>query len=249
MTIRRPAAVPNQPHLPFTGGAAGESLNETRSLRRPLPSRGVNEASRTRPPATVTALRRSVPCASGWALGIPVEIHFEGGVGRAAVALHELHQLAEDGLDTAGGDALLAVATAADLLAERLHGEPGNSDVAIAVGTALSQVGCAALSISGSADSAVVIRRGDSHVAVGTACERVDGGGDVATASSSTAAASVRVARSVLRQPSGRIASLRPRGSVLLIRSDGTVESGSVGRGLKSVVAPNQSPWPQIGPI
>lgn len=189
------------------------------------------ESTRTQPVeatigrlALVTPIRRSTPCASGWALGIPVEIHLEASVGRAAVALHELHQLAEDCLARNQDDVLMAVATAADELAERLHDEPGVGDVSIAVGTALSNVGSATICSNRSCDSAVVLRRGNDRTAIGTAFEHQGGGGDVATATSSTAAASVRVARSVLLERPGRMASIRPRGSVLLIRADGSIE-------------------------
>ena len=141
-------------------------------------------------------MRRTIPCASGMTFGISVEIHHGSSPGRAALALHELHELAEHYM-AAGSDPMLAIAEGADALIDRL-GLESNDDVSVSIGVALSAVGRSTFRTSERApESAMIVRRGPLRVAVGTSSDVV--GGPVATVTRASASASLASARSALQ--------------------------------------------------
>jgi hypothetical protein len=167
--------------------------------------------------ARVIPLRRTVPCASGAIFDIAVEIHLGGSVGRAALALHELHDLAERELDESG-DKMLALAEAADELLDRLLVEHLD-DVSIAIGVALSPVGRAALQIKPQRnETTVLVNRSHLRLAMSTAS--TGAGRPVATLSRPSASASLRGARLALNGYSGSDAF---GSDALVIDSDGTL--------------------------
>jgi hypothetical protein len=153
--------------------------------------------------ARVIPLRRTVPCASGTIFGIAVEIHLGGSVGRAALALHELHDLAERELEESG-DAMLAVVEAADGLLDRMIAERLD-DVSIAVGVALSPVGRAAIQIKPRNQTEVQPQRFEttvlvhrSHLRLAMSTTSKGEGMPIATLSRPSASASLRGARLAL---------------------------------------------------
>lgn len=144
----------------------------------------------------VIPLRRTIPCASGVTFGISVEIHHGTSPGRAALALHELHELAEQFI-AGGSDPMLAMAEGADALVDRL-GLESNDDISVSIGVALSPVGRSTFRTAERApESAMIVRRGALRVAVGTSSDVI--GGPVATVSRPTASASLCSARSALQ--------------------------------------------------
>jgi hypothetical protein len=162
-----------------------------------------NSASPTSALAPVIPLRRTVPCASGAIFDIAVEVHLAGSVGRAALALHELHELTERELSETG-DPMMAIVGAADELMERLAGE-GHDDVSIAIGVALTPVGRAAVQVKPHErlvhgrhrqETMVLVHRANLRLALSTSS--LGEGSPVATLSRPTAAASLRGARLAL---------------------------------------------------
>lgn len=148
--------------------------------------------------ATVIPLRRTVPCASGSIFDIGIEIHLAGPVGRAALALHELHDLADEELAETG-DPMLALVGAADELIDRLSAEHFD-DVSIALGVALSPVGRAALRVQGHhCETTVLVHRNELRLALSTSSRGE--GSPIATVSRPSASASLRSARLALNAP------------------------------------------------
>lgn len=163
--------------------------------------RGPLDPTVAAPFADVIPLRRSVPCASGSVFDISVEIHLCGSVGRAALALHELHDLAEAELGETG-DPMLALVGAADELIERLSAERLD-DVSIALGVALSPVGRAALRLhSHNAETTVLVHKNELRLALSTSSRGA--GSPVATVARPSASASLRSARLALNAPAAQ---------------------------------------------
>lgn len=186
------------------------------------------DASTPAPIASVIPLRRSVPCASGIIFAIGVEIHLAGSVGRAALALHELHALAEAELCETG-DPMLALVGAADELIERLSNEQFD-DVSIALGVALSPVGRAVLRVRPeNVETTVLVHRNELRLALSTASRGE--GSPVATVARPSASASLRSARLALNAPStarvddedGHDGHDAPDSDAFVIETDGTL--------------------------
>jgi hypothetical protein len=182
--------------------------------------------------SNVVSLRRTVPCASGAIFDIAVEIHLAGSIGRAALALHELHDLAERELIETG-DPMMAIVGAADELLEHLA-EEHFDDVSIAIGVALSPVGRAAVQIkphdhlvngATRSESMVLIHRSQLRLALSTSS--LGEGQPIATVSRPTASASLRSARLALNghNLSGHnLSGLDSDGAdALVVNADGTL--------------------------
>jgi hypothetical protein len=210
------------PSMTFNAPLAATELSPT-GLIVGLPLR-TERAGNT---SNVVPLRRTVPCASGAIFDIAVEIHLAGSVGRAALALHELHDLAEREL-TETGDPMMAIVGAADELIEHLADE-NFDDVSIAIGVALSPVGRAALQVkphdhlvngTARAETMVLVHRSQLRLALSTSS--LGEGHPIATVSRPTASASLRSARLALN--GHNVSGLDSDGAdALIIEADGTL--------------------------
>jgi hypothetical protein len=175
-------------------------------------------------------MQRTVPAASGHIFGIPVEVHVQGPLGRAAVALHELHDIAESHVGETG-DTMGAVAHAADLLIGRLASE-GFDDVSVAVGMTISPSARLSGSVRGPAttpvqvairsdETVLALRRGPDCITVATSSFGPNT--DVATASKSSALESLRAARLALGGHRGN-----DEGDALVVSQSGAIRRAAV---------------------